>query len=285
MRSRWPPTVREPCSETRTILAPLEAVIPSGASVRSTGNASRLLFLLSLSFSASVSGTLAWAQNKGAEALVSKTDLPDFSLLDLSHAVLCLVVAAILGALLAFRPRRAGGPPRVAHVTQSQIMMAIVGSLVMLIVGASLARAFAIAGTAGLVRYRAKIDDPKDASVMLACLAIGLASGVGLLGLATAGAVFIIGVLWVLEWREPWPAKLFEVKISAKAPDKLKAQVEALLTRHHIKFELRESTEKHIAYSAEVPQGKGTDRISEAIAALRHGEAVEVEWDAKKAAK
>jgi phosphatidylserine/phosphatidylglycerophosphate/cardiolipin synthase-like enzyme len=104
-------------------------VISSGASVRSTWNASRLLLLLVLSFSASVSGTLAWAQDKGGEALVSKTDLPDFSLGDLGHAVLCLVVAAILGALLAFRPRRAGGPPRVAHVTQSQIMMAIVGPI------------------------------------------------------------------------------------------------------------------------------------------------------------
>ena len=245
----------------------------------------RSVSVLLLALAASAPGAIAWAQDKAAEALVSKTDLPDFSLLDLGHAVLCLVVASILGALLAFRPRRAGGPPRVAHVTQSQIMMAIVGSLVMLIVGASLARAFAIAGTAGLVRYRAKIDDPKDASVMLACLAIGLACGVGLLGLATAGAVFIIGVLWLLEWREPWPAKHFDVKVSAKAPAKLKAEVEALLTKHHIKFELRESTETHIAYSAEVPQGKRTDKISEAIAALHGAEEVEVVWDAKKAGK
>lgn len=225
------------------------------------------------------------AADKAAEALVGTNEISDFSFGDLGHALLCLVMAAILGTLLAFRPRRAGGPPRLAHVTQAQIMMAIVGSLVMLIVGASLARAFAIAGTAGLVRYRAKIDDPKDASVMLSCLAIGLASGVGLLYLATAGAVFIVSVLWILEWREPWPAKLFDLEVSAKAPAALKAEVEALLTRHHIKYELRESTEKHIAYSTEVPQGKRTDRISEAIAALHGAEAVEVVWDAKKAAK
>jgi hypothetical protein len=209
-------------------------------------------------------------------------DIPSFSLDDLGHALLCLFVAAVLGICLAFRPRRAGGPPRVAHVTQAQIMMAIVGSLVMLIVGASLARAFAIAGTAGLVRYRAKIDDPKDASVMLSCLAIGLACGVGLLYLAVASTAFIVGVLWLLEWREPWPAKLFELTVSAKAPAALKSEVEALLNRHHIKFELRESTEEHIAYSAQVPQGKRTDRISEAISALHGAEAVAVVWDEKK---
>ena len=45
-----------------------------------------------------------------------------------------------------------------------------------------------MASAAGLVRYSAKIDDPKSASVMPSGLAIGLASGVGLLYLATAGA-------------------------------------------------------------------------------------------------
>ena len=162
--------------------------------------------------------TAGVAAEGAPEALGVGNGLQILSWADLAHALLCLVVAAVLGALLAFRPRRAGGPPRVAHVTQAQIMMAIVGSLVMLIVGASLARAFAIAGTAGLVRYRAKIDDPKDASVMLSCLAIGLASGVGLLYLATAGAVFIVGVLWVLEWREPWPAEALRAQGLGQGP-------------------------------------------------------------------
>lgn len=238
-----------------------------------------------LALAAAALGTVAVAAEQAGGALGATNDIPDLSLPHLRHALLCMVVAAALGSVLAVRPRRAGGPKPAAHVIQTQIMLAIVGSLVMLIVGASLARAFGIAGAAGLVRYRAKIADPKDASVMLACLSVGLASGVGLLYLAAAGAAFIVGVLWVLEWREPWPPKSFELKVSAKDPAAVKAEVEALLTKHHIKFELRESTEKHIAYSAEVPQGKRTDRISEAIAALHGAEAVEVEWEEKKAAK
>jgi len=228
---------------------------------------------------------LALAQSFPAseqEKVAAINVIQEFDPADLGHALLCLAVAATLGALLAFRPRRAGSASRVPHVTQAQIMMAIVGSLVMLIVGASLARAFAIAGTAGLVRYRAKIDDPKDASVMLACLAIGLASGVGLPYLATAGAVFILIVLRVLEAREPWPAKAFELKVSAKSPAELKPEVEALLSRHKIKFELRESTEKHIAYMAQVPHNKKTDKISEAIVALNGAENVDVAWDERK---
>jgi Domain of unknown function (DUF4956) len=234
---------------------------------------------------AATPSTVAFAAEKAGEALAATNEIPGFSLADFGHATLCLVVAASLGALLALRPRRAGGPLRAANVIQAQIMLAIVGSLVMLIVGASLARAFAIAGVAGLVRYRATIDDPKDASVMLSCLAIGLASGVGLLYLAGAGAVFIMSVLWLLEWREPWPTKFFELKVAAKDPAALKSEVEALLKKHRIKFELRESTEKHIAYSALVPEGKRTDRISEAIVALHGAEAIDVTWEQKKAPK
>jgi hypothetical protein len=99
------------------------------------------------------------------------------------------------------------------------------------------------------------------------------------------GSTFIVAVLWLLEWREPWPPKPFELKVAAKDPAALKAEVEALLTKHHIKYELRESTEKHIAYSALVPQGKRTDQISEAIAALNGAEAVDVAWEEKKASK
>jgi uncharacterized membrane protein YhiD involved in acid resistance len=212
----------------------------------------------------------------------SANDIPEFSWPALGHALLCLLVAASLGAILAFRPRRAAGPPRVAHVIQTQVMLAIVGSLVMLVVGASLARAFGIAGAASLVRYRAKVDDPKDASVMLSCLAVGLASGVGLFFLAIAGTAFIVAVLWALEFNEAWPAKVFELKVSAKDPAALKPELEALLKRHGIAFELRGSTEKHLSYMAHVPQGKRTDRISEAITNLAGARNVDVDWAEKR---
>src|SRR5262245_47522141 len=105
--------------------------------------------------------------------------------------------------MLAFRPRRRGTPERQSTVVQTQIILAVVGAVVMLVVGSSLARAFGIVGAAGLVRYRAKIADPKDAGVMLSTLAVGLASGVGLWVLAVFGTGFILGLLWIVESFEP----------------------------------------------------------------------------------
>src|SRR4029079_19416182 len=98
-----------------------------------------------------------------------------------------------LSAARAVRPKRKGTPTRQPAVIQTQIILGIVGAVVMLVVGSSLARAFGIVGAAGLVRYRARIDDPKDAGVMLSTLAVGLAAGVGTWMLATFGTFFILG--------------------------------------------------------------------------------------------
>ena len=125
-----------------------------------------------------------------------------------------LPIAAGLSAILAFRPRRRGTPERQSTVVQTQIILAIVGAVVMLVVGASLARAFGIVGAAGLVRYRAKIADPKDAGVMLSTLAIGLACGVGLYFLAAFAMLFVLGTVWLLESVEPDPYSTFELTIS-----------------------------------------------------------------------
>src|SRR5882672_11226833 len=120
------------------------------------------------------------------------------------HALLMLPLAALLsGALGVIRPIRRSLVPRSSHVIQAQVLLAVVGAVVMIIVAESLARAFAIAGAAGLVRYRAQIDDPKEAGVLLVSLAIGLAAGTGLFAVAAALCLFVILLLWILESLEP----------------------------------------------------------------------------------
>ena len=132
------------------------------------------------------------------------------------HAFVALPLATALGAALALRPRRRGTPQRSSQVVQTQIILSIIGALVMIVVGTSLARAFGVVGAAGLVRYRAKIDDPKDAGVMLTTLAVGLACGIGVYGLAVVATVFLMGVLWVIESFEPSARKEFILEIKVE---------------------------------------------------------------------
>ena len=202
---------------------------------------------------------------------------------EIRHAFLRLPLAAGLGAMLAFRPKRRGTPPRQIAVVQTQIILAIVGALVMLVVGTNLARAFGVVGAAGLVRYRAKIEDPKDAGVMLSALAVGLASGVGLYVMASFSAVFILVALWVIESFEPEGRKLYDLKIKmGDDTDNRRKEFEGVLQKYHVEFGLLSSADDEVHYEAWVPLELNRDRVSNALLKLDPTGHAAVEWADKK---
>jgi hypothetical protein len=200
----------------------------------------------------------------------------------LLEAAVRLPLAAVLGALLALRPRRAGTPARKPAVVQTQVLLAVMGALVMIVVGASLARAFGVVGIAGLIRYRAKVDDPKDAGVMLAGLGVGLASGVGLVWLATLATVFLLALLWVLESKEPERCAPFLLTVKTEDPAGLRRGVESVLRRHNLDYDLRSWGTDELVYSVDVPIAKRTDAISGQLVALGGKTPPGVVWEEKK---
>ena len=208
---------------------------------------------------------------------------PPHPLHEIDDAMVRLPLAAVLGAALALRPRRRGTPKRDPAVIQTQIILAVVGAVIMLVVGASLARAFGIVGAANLIRYRSKIEDPKDAVVMLSALAVGLASGVGLYALSVFSTVFLVAALWVIESFEQG-LKRFDLRIKAgKDTDAMRPQFEEVLRRYRLKFELRTSSDDEVCYDVQVPIELKTDRVSNAILKLDPEGHASVEWADKKA--
>ena len=198
------------------------------------------------------------------------------------HAFIALPLATALGAALALRPRRRGTPNRSSQVVQTQIILAIIGALVMIVVGTSLARAFGVVGAAGLVRYRAKVEDPKDAGVMLTTLAVGLGCGIGVYGLAVFATFFLMGVLWVIESFEPKAKKEFILEVKSKEAIKLQPVVETLLRKRRVKYELRESTPEEFSFFVQLPMDLKTDSISAEIIALDPDPGTGVEWKTEK---
>ena len=225
------------------------------------------------------------AQKKNDKADVL-SDTPDRStqLEQVILAVERLPIAAGLATVLAMRPRRRGTPPRSPAVIHTQIILAIVGAVVMLVVGSSLARAFGIVGAAGLVRYRSKIEDPKDAGVMLSTLAIGLAAGVGVWMLALFATAFVLVVLWIVESFEPRATQLFALRIKAKDPGDRKSAVERLLATAGATFEVRSLSKDELCYDVRLPMERKTDRLSEHIVDLDPA-SVAVVWEEKKEKK
>jgi uncharacterized membrane protein YhiD involved in acid resistance len=180
-----------------------------------------------------------------------------------------LVLAALLGAALAFRPRKRI-LKRNPYVSQTQILLAIVAAALMIIVGDNAARAFGIFAAVSLVRFRTNIRDPKEITVLLISLALGLAAGFGRWDLALVLALFSLIVLWLLEWREPQQVfRSMELKVITRNVVSTQKALREVFKTHGFDKELRavdrEATEESpgsIMYSVDVSPTVSTDEIS-----------------------
>ena len=80
--------------------------------------------------------------------------------------------------------------------TQTIVYVSVVVALVMMVIGASLARAFALVGALSIIRFRTVVKDTKDTSFVFASLALGMAAGTSNYLLAMAG----LGMVSMLSW-------------------------------------------------------------------------------------
>jgi uncharacterized membrane protein YhiD involved in acid resistance len=120
---------------------------------------------------------------------------------------------------------------------------------------------------------------------MLSCLALGLASGVGIYWIAALSTLFILAVVWVLESQEPESVKDFLLKLKGKDTGRLKDGLEKMLSKNGVKYELRTSSQDDLIYSVRLPLTKRTDRLTNAILELGEPQDLSVEWSDKKPSK
>jgi uncharacterized membrane protein YhiD involved in acid resistance len=209
----------------------------------------------------------------------------------LAKLTLRLLLAALLGAALAFRPRRqVTSLKRNPYVAQTQILLAVVASALMIIVGDNAARAFGIFAAVSLVRFRTNIRDPKEITVLLISLALGLATGVGRWDLALVLTLFSLAVLWLLEHREPEQVfRALDLKVSTTNIAATHEVVREVFEKHGFDSELRvlgrqnhENGDGNVVYSVEMSPTVTTDELSEEILARDAPHVISIEWEQKK---
>ncbi|MGD9629062.1 MAG: DUF4956 domain-containing protein [Pyrinomonadaceae bacterium] len=206
----------------------------------------------------------------------SGTPAPSPNLGSFVGIVLRLLLAVLLSTVLAFRPRK-NFPlfQRNLYVAQTQILLSAVAAALMMIVGDNAARAFAIFAAVSIVRFRTNIRDPKEVTVLLISLALGLASGVGRwdLGLALCG--FSLLLLWMLEYNEQDQAfRSMELKVKTRDTDITQDVIRKMLKRHKLDAEVRqldppdlENPIGSIQYYLNLRLNLSTDHLSDRIMA------------------
>jgi len=208
-----------------------------------------------------------------------------------SRIALRFSLAAFLAALLAFRPRRGiSASRRNPYVAQTQILMAVVAGSMMMVVGDSAARAFGIFAAASLVRFRTNIRDPKEITVLLICLGVGLAAGIGRWDMAVILTLFVLLSLAILEYFEQSQVfRSMELCVQTRKVDRTNEILKQVLGRHKFDAELRELDREDeedpmgkIVYLVNLNTQVSTNRLSEEIFSADRENIDRVEWEQKE---
>jgi len=200
-----------------------------------------------------------------------------------------LMLAGVLGALVAFRPR-SSSRRRIPCVVQSQILLAVVSCALMMIVGDSAARAFGIFAAASLIRFRTNIRDPKESTVLLINLGVGLASGVGRWEFAIVFTMFVLLILQILEsYENHQVSHLMELSVRTHDVEATDEAVRELFRRSKLTVDIRElnkESERHplgkVVYCVDVNSKLNTQQLAEEIYSADPVNIEKLEWHKKK---
>ena len=109
--------------------------------------------------------------------------------------IINIVLAAVLGFILSFVYRYTHkGLSYSQSFTQTLFFVSIIVAIVMMVIGSSLARAFALVGALSIIRFRTVVKDTRDIAFVFLALAVGMAAGTSNYFLALISAVFVSAI-------------------------------------------------------------------------------------------
>ncbi len=113
--------------------------------------------------------------------------------------VINIALATALGVIVALVYRHTHkGLSYSQSFTQTVLFVTVVVAIVMMVIGSSLARAFALVGALSIIRFRTVVKDTKDTAFVFAGLAIGMAAGTSNYFLAVVATAFVCAIALTL---------------------------------------------------------------------------------------
>ncbi len=126
-------------------------------------------------------------------------------------AIITMLVAVAFGCAIGFTYYKTQEDNYQRSMAVTLLMLPIILSVIILFIGSNIARAFSLAGTLSIIRFRSAPGDPKDIGFIFFDIAAGLACGVGLFGY---GAIFVIILCIIMILAEKF--RFFEKKAVQK---------------------------------------------------------------------
>ncbi|MEU4240552.1 DUF4956 domain-containing protein [Actinoplanes sp. NPDC026619] len=123
---------------------------------------------------------------------------------------------------------------------QTLVILGMLISLIMLVVGSNIARAFALVGALSVVRFRNAIKETRDVGFIFLVMGVGMATGTRFYTLAIVAAVVICLVIVVM-FRFNWFASNVQrqvVKVQVPPDGNYTENIQDVLIAHTSEFEL-----------------------------------------------
>lgn len=153
------------------------------------------------------------------ESLITSTNGESFTLTNTLLIISTSIVLGIIISLVYMRNQNKEGYSSSFALTL--IMLPIIISIIILLVGNNVARAFSLAGAFSIIRFRSAPGDPKDISYVFFTLAVGLACGMGYVAYAVLFTVILSLVLIILDMMNFGKAKGKAVQLKITIPEDL----------------------------------------------------------------
>ncbi|VAW31552.1 FIG01139921: hypothetical protein [hydrothermal vent metagenome] len=139
------------------------------------------------------------------EVLLEQLNFQDLSAtFTVADVVISLVLSFILTSIIAklYQQTHKGTSYTQSYV-HTLVLMGMIVSLIMLIVGSNIARAFSLVGALSIIRFRNAVKETRDVGFIFFAMAIGMANGTRFYLLAVMATV-IIGFVILIMNRFDW---------------------------------------------------------------------------------
>ena len=109
---------------------------------------------------------------------------------------LAFVLGVVVAAMYSWTHR---GMSYSRNMVHSIVLLTMIITMVMLVVGDSVARAFGLVGALSIIRFRTVVRDARDTTFIFLALAVGIAVGANQAAVAIVGTVLIGGAATLLQ--------------------------------------------------------------------------------------
>lgn len=132
-----------------------------------------------------------------------------------------LILGFVISLVYIFTHKKEGYTPSFAVTL---VMLPIIISIIIVLVGDNVARAFSLAGAFTIIRFRSAPGDPKDITYVFFTLAVGLACGMGYIAYAVLFTIILCLVMVVINATKYAMPKSNNVILKVQIPENLNYQ-------------------------------------------------------------